>query len=234
MSADYINFALENRMRMLIDKNTDAIIFDMDGTMWDAIDTYAHIWNTAFAQHGIEQRITRENLLSLIGTPIDDIMRHFVKDDMVEPLLATIARLVPTELPRLGGRLYEGVQEGVARLAQHYKLFMLSNCDELELPIFVRYAGIEAYITDTLAYGNTRLRKAENIRLLAERYNLRHPVYVGDTAGDGAETHRAGLPFVWVSYGFGKTDHYELRCDTFAELTTYFEQLAHNRQHTPK
>ena len=214
---------------MRINHNTDALIFDMDGTMWDAIDTYARIWNIAFERHGIERSITRDDLLSLIGTPIDGIMRHFAPEDMVQPLLETIASLVPTELPRLGGKLYEGVQEGVARLARHYKLFMLSNCDELELPIFVRYAGIEPYITDTIAYGNTHLRKADNMRLLAEKYNLQHPVYVGDTEGDCNETHHAGLPFVWMSYGFGKTDHYELRCDTFGQLVEYFEQLATRR-----
>lgn len=210
---------------MTINHDTDALIFDMDGTMWDAVDTYAEIWNMAFVREGIERRITRNDLLALIGTPIDDIMRHFVQADQVEHLLETIAELVTTELPRLGGKLYEGVQEGIAQLAKHYKLFMLSNCDELELPIFVRYAGIESYITDTLAYGNTRLHKAENIRLLAEKHHLRHPVYIGDTDGDCREAHRAGIPFVWMSYGFGTTDNAELQFDNFTDLTKYFIKL---------
>jgi phosphoglycolate phosphatase len=210
---------------MTIDHNTDALIFDMDGTLWDAVDTYAEIWNMAFEREGIEQRITRNDLLALIGTPIDDIIRHFVPANQVEHLLQVIAGLVVTELPRLGGRLYEGVQEGIATLAQHYQLFMLSNCDELELPIFVRYAGIEPYITDTLAYGNTHLRKADNMRLLAEKYHLQHPVYVGDTDSDCSEAHRAGVPFVWMSYGFGTTDKAQLQFDTFADMTRYFVEL---------
>lgn len=210
---------------MTIDYNTDALIFDMDGTMWDAVDTYAEIWNIAFEREGIERRITRNDLLALIGTPIDDIMRHFVPGDMVEHLLRVIAESVITELPRLGGKLYEGVQEGVATLAQHYKLFMLSNCDELELPIFVKFAGIESYITDTIAYGNTRLRKAENMRLLSEKYNLHHPVYIGDTDSDCCEAHRAGLPFVWMSYGFGTTDKAQLQFDCFTDLVNHFVAL---------
>ena len=210
---------------MTIHQDTDAIIFDMDGTLWDAVDTYAEIWNMAFEQENIERRITRADLLALIGTPIDDIMRHFVPAERVEHLLKTIAELVITELPRLGGKLYEGVQEGVAELSKHYKLFMLSNCDELELPIFVRYAGIESYITDTIAYGNTRLRKAENMRLLAEKYHLQHPVYVGDTDGDCREAHRAGVPFVWMSYGFGTTDNAQLQFDTFADMTRHFVDM---------
>ncbi|MBP3350138.1 MAG: HAD family hydrolase [Bacteroidaceae bacterium] len=210
---------------MTIHQDTDALIFDMDGTLWDAVDTYAEIWNMAFERENIERRITRADLLALIGTPIDDIMRHFVPAERVEHLLKTIAELVVTELPRLGGKLYEGVQEGVAELSKHYKLFMLSNCDELELPIFVRYAGIESYITDTIAYGNTRLRKAENMRLLAEKYHLQHPVYVGDTDGDCREAHRAGVPFVWMSYGFGTTDNAQLQFDTFADMARHFVDM---------
>lgn len=210
---------------MTIDHNTDALIFDMDGTLWDAVDTYAEIWNMAFEREGIEQRITRNDLLALIGTPIDDIIRHFVPADQVEHLLQVIAGLVVTELPRLGGRLYEGVQEGIATLAQHYQLFMLSNCDELELPIFVRYAGIEPYITDTLAYGNTHLRKADNMRLLAEKYHLQHPIYVGDTDSDCSEAHRAGVPFVWMSYGFGTTDRAQLQFDNFSDMVNHFINL---------
>ena len=210
---------------MTIDHNTDALIFDMDGTLWDAVDTYAEIWNMAFEREGIEQRITRNDLLALIGTPIDDIIRHFVPADRVEHLLQVIAGLVVTELPRLGGRLYESVQEGIATLAQHYQLFMLSNCDELELPIFVRYAGIEPYITDTLAYGNTHLRKADNMRLLAEKYHLQHPVYVGDTDSDCSEAHRAGVPFVWMSYGFGTTDRAQLQFDNCSDMVSHFINL---------
>ena len=212
---------------MTIDHNTDALIFDMDGTMWDAVDTYAEIWNMAFEREGIDCSITRDDLLALIGTPIDDIMRHFVPADMVEHLLRIIAELVVTELPRLGGKLYEGVQDGIAKLARHYKLFMLSNCDELELPIFVKFAGIESYITDTIAYGNTRLRKAENMRLLSEKYNLQHPVYIGDTDSDCSEAHRAGIPFVWMSYGFGTTDKAQLQFDCFSDLVNHFVALRH-------
>ena len=33
---------------------TDGLIFDMDGTLWDAVDTYARIWNEVFLQAGKE------------------------------------------------------------------------------------------------------------------------------------------------------------------------------------
>lgn len=48
-------------------KKTDSILFDMDGTLWDAIDTYADIWNEAFREIGSDQRITRDILYRYVG-----------------------------------------------------------------------------------------------------------------------------------------------------------------------
>ena len=168
---------------MTIDTQTDALIFDMDGTLWDAVDTYAAIWNMAFKEIGSTTRIGRSELLAYMGTRIDKILAHFVPEPYTQAFIEAINRLEVSELPRLGGTLYPGVTEGIAALARHYKLFILSNCDERELPIFVRYAGLTSYITDILSYGDTRLQKAENMQLLSQRHNLRHPIYVGDTHG---------------------------------------------------
>jgi phosphoglycolate phosphatase len=40
----------------------DSLIFDMDGTLWDAVDTYAHSWNVVFSELGIDKTITRDVL----------------------------------------------------------------------------------------------------------------------------------------------------------------------------
>ena len=99
-------------------------------------------------------------------------------------------------------------------------------------PVSIGFHRVDSTPTESVplaGYGNTHLRKADNMRLLAEKHHLEHPVYVGDTEGDCNETHHAGLPFVWMSYGFGTTENYELRCDTFGQLVEYFEQLATRR-----
>lgn len=210
---------------MMVTNRTDALIFDMDGTLWDAIDSYATIWNMAFKRIDHPCRVTRAELLSLMGTPIDDIVSHFVDAESTPRLLKTISELEITELPRLGGKLYPGVHEGIAQLARHYKLFILSNCDEKELPIFVHYAKLESYITATLAYGDTQLPKAENIRLLTQQHNLQSPVYIGDTDGDCRESRKAKVPFIWVSYGFGQTKDYDYAFDTFTEMTNFLITL---------
>ena len=34
--------------------NVDSLIFDMDGTLWDAISSYCEIWRICFANHGVD------------------------------------------------------------------------------------------------------------------------------------------------------------------------------------
>ena len=53
---------------------TDGLIFDMHGTLWDAVDTYARIWNEVFLRAGREVHVTRESLIGKIGIPIPPIL----------------------------------------------------------------------------------------------------------------------------------------------------------------
>jgi phosphoglycolate phosphatase len=87
------------------------------------------------------------------------------------------------------------------------------------------WAGINEHIIDEIAYGTNQMPKHHNIKLLIERHQLKNPVYVGDTEGDGEQSRLAGIPFVFVSYGFGRTDDHDMRFDSFTELTEYFMGL---------
>jgi phosphoglycolate phosphatase len=121
--------------------------------------------------------------------------------------------------------LYDGVLEGLQQLAEKYKVFILSNCAKGIIRVFIDWAGIDEHITDEMAHGVNFMPKNHNIKLLAEKHSLVNPVYIGDTHGDGQESRQAGVPFVFVSYGFGDTDDYDLKFDDFKSLTDYFMGL---------
>ena len=67
--------------------------------------------------------------------------------------------------------------------------------------------------------------KHHNIDLLIKKHNLRYPVYIGDTDGDSEQSAKAGIPFVFVNYGYGTTTNYDLEFSGFTELTNYFINL---------
>ena len=51
---------------------------------------------------------------------------------------------------------------------------MLSAAIEL----FLKKTGLAPYVTDTECFGDTGMKKAENIRLVVARNGLQQPVYV--------------------------------------------------------
>ena len=65
----------------------DALVLDMDGTLWDAVDTYTLCWNKAFEEVGVSTVLRREELLKLMGTPIDEIMRVIARKENCRFLL---------------------------------------------------------------------------------------------------------------------------------------------------
>jgi phosphoglycolate phosphatase len=121
--------------------------------------------------------------------------------------------------------MYKGVTEGLKQLAAKYKLFVLSNCAVGIIPLFLTWAGINEVITDSMAYGTNQMPKSHNMHLLMDKHNLQSPVYIGDTNGDAEQTRLAGIPFVFVSYGFGNTDDYDNKFDDFESLTQYYLSL---------
>jgi phosphoglycolate phosphatase len=206
----------------------DSIIFDMDGTLWDAVDTYAYSWNKVFEQQGIDKTVTRDTLAEMVGWEgkkvVQALMPEF-DDEKRQSIYATVTETRHTIIPEKGGVLYPGVKEGLAELSKHYPLFILSNCAKGIIRLFIDWAGIDEYITDELAYGVNYMSKHHNMQLLMDKHGLKTPVYVGDTDGDSQQSAMAGVPFVLVTYGFGSSDNYALKFDNFTSLTAYFTAL---------
>lgn len=199
--------------------NFDSIIFDMDGTLWDAVDSYCHIWNVTFNQLEKSQTVKRDELLKCMGMPIDKIFDEIVTVDVDrQQYLAILDENEQKMMPTLGGKLYNGVAEGIPFLASRYKLFMVSNCGAEGLKNFLSFTRLSPYFCDTLTHGETLLSKADNIKLLIQRHNLQHAVYVGDTQGDCIAAHQAGIPMIFAQYGFGECEDAEYKIKSFPLL----------------
>lgn len=200
----------------------DSYIFDMDGTLWDAVDSYCAVWNRTNRELGIEGAdVYRAALEPLMGLPLTEIYDRLIGRSVDRNrYFEALTRNEDLMMPELGGILYPDVPDTLAELERRgAKLFMVSNCGPDGLPNFLRFTGLSGLITDALSLGSTGLDKADNMKTIIDRYNLTSPVYVGDTAGDCASTHAAGLPFVWAAYGFGKdVPDADYTIDSFSRL----------------
>jgi len=114
--------------------------------------------------------------------------------------------------------LFPDVVETIRKLAQCYRVFIVSNCQAGYIELFMKKAGVEAYIQDWECFGGTGKGKGENILLLMERNQITDAVYVGDTQGDYEATQIAEVPFIFAKYGFGQPEGYKQAISGIKEL----------------
>ena len=206
----------------------DALIFDMDGTLWDATATYAEEWNETARRMGVPDfHITPEQLHQYMGLSIDKIFNAILSKCTLDPVeFCRVVDGVEDEmLPVMGGIPYPGMVDGIRRLSSRYRLFMVSNCGAGGLKSFMRFNNLTDCFTDSLTFGETGWQKAENIKALVERNGIAHPLYIGDTQGDCDEAHRAGVPFAFAAYGFGSCSNPDLLFDSFNTIVDYFMNI---------
>lgn len=185
----------------------DSIIFDVDGTLWNSTDIVAKSWTEYLRrEEGLDMNITPETLMSLFGQLLPDIARKLFPEFPESERLRLIDGCCDAEhaaLRKQCAPLYEGLEETLQILSQSYPLFIVSNCQAGYIEVFLEATGFGHYFKGHLCPGDTGKDKAGNISQIIKDHQLKTPVYVGDTMGDYESCQKAGIPFIFASYGFG-------------------------------
>lgn len=200
----------------------DGIIFDLDGTLWDATDMVAVAWeNVINEKTGLGIKISGDDLKRLFGRPLPVIIEALLPEltqQQREEVLEVCTKAEYDELRINPGRLYNGLVDTLKELSKKYKLFIVSNCQAGYIELFFEVTGLDKYFADYECPGRSGLLKAENNRLIVERNSLKNPVYVGDTMGDKEASDEAGIPFIFASYGYGEVEDYYAKIESVDEL----------------
>lgn len=204
----------------------DSIIFDLDGTIWDSIDTVLLAWNSIVEENKqVEKKLTRRDFESTMGLQMDDISSKLFPSLDLNTQTQIIKQCFEIEgkyIEEHGGALFENVEDVLHNLSKKYKLFIVSNCQQGYIEGFFRYHKLENYFLDYENPSRTGLTKGDNIKLIIERNNLSKPVYVGDTESDLKASRHAGIPFVYAKYGFGNVSEYDQVIEKFDDLLDLF------------
>ena len=204
----------------------DSIIFDLDGTIWDPIDTVLSAWNNVIRKNNlINTELTRKDFEDTMGLQMNEISRKLfptLANTERQKIIKDCCEVEQSILEKNGGDLYPNVENVLKELSQKYKLYIVSNCQDGYIEAFYKSHRLDKYFLDFENPGRTGLSKGENIKLVIDRNNLSNPVYVGDTQGDLEAARFANIPFIYAEYGFGQVSQYDMKVKSFEELLRVF------------
>lgn len=208
----------------------EALIFDIDGTLWDSRQIVAEGYNRYLRGIGLDAlQVTAEYLKGLFGktfTEIADILfagfpeeqrYHYMRGCMDSE--QALMHESPCQVA------YPGVVEGLRELAKHYRLFLVSNAEQGYPELLMDKLDIRELFEGHLCYGDTQRCKGETIQILMERHSIPSAVYIGDTQGDLEASRMAGIPFLFCRYGFGDPAEYDDAVDSFPELVNKLQKI---------
>lgn len=205
-----------------------AIIFDLDGTLWDTSDVVVDIWNKVLRSQCKDLVMTKGIMASLMGKNQAQFVDEFfvgVEKSEADRVIKQIFLNEQEYLIKHGANMYEGVLDTLNMLKNDYALMIVSNCQSGYLDAFLTHYNLKDVITDFECAGATGLSKGENIRLVLERNNVQKAIFVGDTKSDEIAAKDASLPFVYALYGFGDAHNFERKIDKFTDIIKVAQKL---------
>lgn len=198
----------------------DSVGFDLDGTLWSSMNCITPAWQKVATGYKLPLP-TNEQVRSVMGLNRIELMNKLfpnIDAALSERFFDDATVSCVGELREHGGILYDGVEETLAELSKHFKLFIVSNCQESYMDAFLSYHKLGKYFCDTAFEDPDTLSKGENIKKVIAKHDFKNSLYIGDTQGDRNAALLAGVPFGFAAYGFGTVDGYDYRFNSFKDI----------------
>ena len=205
----------------------ESLIFDMDGTLWDSAENVARSWTEVLKEKSdVDMVVTESDIKAVMGMPMDAIARKMFGEFSEERQMELVDACGDYEndyLRQHGGKLYDGVEDTLAKLSEAHRLYIVSNCQSRYIEAFLEYYGFGRYFKDILCWGDTKVSKGESIKILMDKNGITDAAYVGDIQGDCDSARYAGIKFIHAAYGFGKVEDKDASIQRFEDLLDIVE-----------
>lgn len=207
----------------------DMIIFDIDGTIWDASEKNTRALNKALKNHKIKVKVDSEKVKGGFGlslTEFGDYLFDFIEDKELRYQLVREADKIKLDLiEEEGQEAYPDFRETFIKLSHKYKTGIVSNCGPDIIEQLIIKLDLNSYITDFIAASRFKITKAEAFKRIMKNNNSENCIYIGDTENDYNESKNAEIDFIWATFGFGKDVDAKYKFDKYIELPDLIEEI---------
>ncbi|MFW7188972.1 HAD-IA family hydrolase [Lysinibacillus sp. BNK-21] len=177
------------------------IIFDFDGTLADSTAVFASAWNT-LAQKYKFKGIELKEIDTLKKLSISERSKLFdfpmYKLPMILPQFYKLYRQSLNDV-----HLFEGMKELLIEIDKRgYKILIISSNSKENILEFLKMNGIYC-VTDVLC-SNRIFGKDKVMKKFLKEANVdsSNVVYIGDEQRDIVACKKAGIPIIWVEWGY--------------------------------
>lgn len=183
------------------------IIFDLDGTLWDTIDTtYQATMNITSNRKDIP-KISKKTVKTGMGLTLSENAKHYMptiakekREEILKEINEETIRLL-----KLGKtKFYMGMKKTLQKLSENYDLGIVTNNNDDYAKIFLETSNLKEYFKDYMGAASHDITKGEAIQLMINRNHQKEGYYVGDTKKDLEAAKEANVIFIHAKYGVDK------------------------------
>lgn len=207
-----------------------SLIFDLDGTLWNAVDQITEAWSIVGKKYfGESFELSPSFVQGLMGKTMDEIKMSLAPLGTDPDILSSFGdecfHYENIYLSSHPGTLFENEIKILSMLAADYDLYIVSNCQAGYIECFLPLCP-DGMFVDHMCWDDTRKEKQFTIRALMDRHNIDRAIYIGDTEKDEKASRAAGVAFIHAAYGFGTACEPDGTASTFSSLVDIINSVA--------
>ena len=203
----------------------NAIVFDMDGTLWQTGASYIYAYHKLCDYFGTAHLLSDEAITRCLGQKLEQALaylfpgREFTHEDGVQAVQFSAEYLYahPDDC------CFPGVQDLLRQLSRDYAVYIVSNCPRAYADAFLQISGTREDIRRvyTIEDGS----KQENVAKIASQTDGKL-LFVGDSTDDlDALTDPYTQYFCYARYGYKPCNRYDYAINALTELPGVIEKL---------